>query len=254
MRGVRKPWPPANVSANGHAVCSMHQAASTFRGTLAATGDKSRHARSVFNSLEKSQLRAVLLTEQHHLCIYCERRVAGGPTEPPIEHWRPLSKDPEHALNWENLYLSCPTDDTCDDAKGGRRLAWSQEDDSLPWPTHLAYESLVGFTSGGEMYVRRDAPLTPAQRRALELAIEDQYDGGRRRSSILNLNQFALVAARKSAIDSERSRLHRDFPGRTASPSERRALAAAHLAQTERPAFVSIRVGYLNQTLGKQHP
>jgi uncharacterized protein (TIGR02646 family) len=263
MRGIRKPWPPANVSPAGQAARSMRQAEQAFRDSLAAAADKVAHARSRFDDLDKAKLRKVLYGEQHHVCVYCERRidekcerrVDDNVETPPIEHWRPLSQEPQHALEWENLYLSCPTSETCDDAKKGHRLAWEPAAPSLPWPTQQAYEKWVGFTSGGEMFVRADAPLTPAQRRALEVAIEDRDDdGGHLRRSILNLNHAALVAARKAAIDSEKSRLDREYRGRRASPTDRGAIAARMLRQTEYPAFVSVRVAYLQRALGRGRP
>ena len=151
----------------------------------------------------------------------------------------------------KNLYLSCTFVGTCDDAKADGRLAWSEDDADLPWPADASYEEWMGFTSGGETYVRRDAPITLAARRALELAIADQADGARRRRSILNLNHPALIEARKAAIDAERARMARDFPNRHATEDERRARADAMLNDRPYPPFVSIRVAYLRKTLGK---
>ena len=55
--------------------------------------------------------------EQRSLCIYCERRVAEGYPPPRIDHWYPLIRDPGLALRWDNLYLPCPSSETCDSAK-----------------------------------------------------------------------------------------------------------------------------------------
>jgi uncharacterized protein (TIGR02646 family) len=193
-------------------------------------------ARESFNALEKSKLRAVLYGEQHHLCVYCERRVKEANT-PPIEHWRPVKHAPHHALSWDNLYLSCPTEGTCDDAKNEQQLA-------LPWPTEKPYERAVGFTSGGEIYVRTDAPLTPADHQALEFAI----------CKIVKLNHDALVEARKAAIDAEMKRLARTYPGRHLEDAERAAEAQRVLAAPKREPFASIRVAYLEDTLGDGRP
>lgn len=254
MRGIKKRWPPLNVSADGHAPSSMRQAEQAFHGSLVNATNKAGHARSRFDDLHKPKLRAVLYGEQRHVCVYCERRVDETEPWPPVEHWRALSQEPQHAFDWENLYLSCPTSETCDDAKKWRQLAWDPADPSLPWPTQQAYENWVGFTSGGEIFVRSDAPLTPAQRRALELAIEDRDDGSQLRRSILNLNHPALVAARKAAIDSEKLRLDREYRGRRASPEERAGLATEMLQRKQYPAFVSIRVAYLKRALGRGQP
>lgn len=232
----------------------MQQAEQGFETSLATAQDKSAHARTTFDSLDKPKLRAVLLAEQRSVCVYCERRVEETEPPPPIEHWRPLANEPEHALNWENLYLSCPADGSCDDRKKGQRLAWTDNDQSLPWPTQVDYEKWVGFTSTGRMYVRSDAPLTTDQRRALELALDDRDDNGTRRLAILNLNHAALVAARKAAIDSEKDRLKKEFEGKTASKADRSSIATRLLAQAKRPQFVSIRVAYLEKSLGRGRP
>jgi uncharacterized protein (TIGR02646 family) len=254
MRGIRKRWLPANVSADGQAPSSLQQAEQAFLGSLAVATDRTAHARTKFGDLDKSKLRSVLYEEQRCICVYCERRVEEGADTPPVEHWIPLGDQPQRALHWENLYVSCPTQGVCDDAKGGHRLAWDAADPSLPWPTQQAYENWVGFTSGGEIFVRSDALLGAAARRALELAIEDRPDGGRTRKSILNLNHPALIAARKAAVDTERSRIERRFPGQRAPAAERANRAAQILAAVPYPPFVSVRVAWLTKTLGRGRP
>jgi uncharacterized protein (TIGR02646 family) len=259
MRGVRKPWPPKNVSPDGQTPGSMREAAESFQASLAAMADqsseaRSKHARSTFNNLDKKKLRAVLLAEQRSLCIFCERGVAETVPPPRVAHWRPINHEPEHALNWENLYLSCQTQGTCDVCQDNARLVWDEADPSLPWPTQVDYERWVGFTSTGEVYVRADASLTPEQRRALELAIADCDDNGTRRQTILNLNERKLVAARHAAITGEMDRLERNFKKRTASKEERAAIAEHLLKQTTRLPFVSTRVAYLKKMLGRGRP
>lgn len=232
----------------------MQQAASEFQASLANATNMSEHARACFDALDKRKLRAVLYREQRYLCVYCERQLAEEPEPPPIEHWRALNRAPQDALNWENLYLSCPSPDTCDGAKGGEWLAWESADVPLPWPTEVAYESWFGFTSGGEMYVRSQAPLTTEQRRALELAVTYWDDEGQQQHSILNLNHPALVAARKAVIDSERSRIEREYPNRRAPEAARRARAANLLQGPKYLAFVGVRVALLERALGKGRP
>lgn len=170
---------------------------------------------------------------------------------PPVEHWRPLSRDPDNALHWDNLYLSCPTMDTCDRAKGHRQLKGADADPDLPWPTELDYERLVGFTSRGEMYVRDDAHMNEATRKALELAVDDQQHGGTQRRAILNLNHPTLVAARQAALDSEQKRLLQEFENGTATNEEREERANQLLAREQLPAFLSIRVSWLRRQLGR---
>ena len=256
MRGIVKRAPPRNVSPDGQERASMQQAERNMRAGLPAAADPSHHARAHFDAMDKKKLRAVLLQEQRAICVYCERRIKDeeGEEVPPIEHWRSLSGCPDVALHWRNLYLSCPFTGTCDDAKAHRRLRWDEADADLPWPVEMQYERCVGWRSNGDIYVRTDAPLSDAQRRALELAIADRAAGAAKRTAILNLNHPALREARAAAIDAERARMGRDFPNRTATTEEKAERAAAMLDESPYPPFVSIRVAWLRKELGKNAP
>ena len=250
MRGLVKPRPPANVSPDGQEPRSFADAEQEYLAALAGRTNRVSFAKAEYDRLDKSKLRQVMYGEQGSLCVYCEQELSEN-SRPHVEHWRPRSRAPEHALHWRNLYLSCSTRDTCGECKGDRPLKGDDADPDPPWPTELDYERLVGFTSFGEMCVRDDANMSEATRRALELAIDDRQHGGRQRRAILNLNHPTLVEARRAALDSERTRLQRDFNQRTASREERAARATRLLGRNPRPAFVSIRVAWLRRTLGR---
>ncbi|WP_395848373.1 retron system putative HNH endonuclease [Cystobacter fuscus] len=228
-----------------------------LRTSLRTATSPSKHARAQFDSLDKEKLREVLSAEQRHLCIYCERELKDGGEPHRIEHWRPVSRSPSLALHWKNLYLSCASKDTCDGSKADQRLVWRDEDKDedakkdLPWPSDANYEEWIGFTSDGIAYVRADAPLDEARRKALELALADQEDEGQTRTSFLNLNSYSLAEARRAVIDVERERLARAFRGRTATDAERRASAQSLLAESRYRCFISVRVAYLHRLLGK---
>lgn len=251
MRGLRKPWPPGDVSPDGQEARSWKQAEENFLEGLPHTINRSAYARSTFDSMEKRKIRTVMYQEQGGLCVYCERRVEEGQPAPRIDHWRPLSAAPELALHWRNLYLSCATDTTCDCRKHESRFCADPTDADLPWPVDHAYERCVGFTSLGEAYVRTDAPLDDAQRKALVLALGVPHDDAVKDNGVLNLNHPALVAARVAALDSERSRLERDYKGKTASRDERIARATALLNVKPLREFISVRVRWLERSLGK---
>ena len=253
MRGISKPWPPQDVYPDGHAPASLREAEDAYREALpgVSDGDRAPFARSEFDRLDKRKLRHEMYREQHFLCIYCEQRVGEDHPPPRIDHWRPLGGDPALALHWRNLYLSCPTGETCDTAKGDRPLRWDPADPDLPWPADFPYEDVVGFTSRGEIYVRSDVELDDATRRALELAIADRPDGARVRRGIVNLNHADLVARRAATLDSERTRMERDFANRTATRDEREQRATLLLDMHPRLEFVSIRVAWLRKKLGR---
>ena len=263
MRGLSKPWPPRNVSPDGQAPRRFADAEREYLTALPGSANRTRFARTEFDRLDKGKLREVLSGEQASLCVYWERRLPENGErarmsrisenrEPArIEHWIPRSGAPEYALHWRNLYLSCATIDTCERAKGNRRLRWDDADPDLPWPTELDYERLVGFDGDGRMYVRNDVNIDEATRKALELAIDDLEYGGDRRRAILNLNHRTLVTRRRAALDSERRRMEKDFENRTATRAEREQRATRLLGRERLPAFVSIRVAWLRKTLGR---
>ena len=250
MRGIKKPWPPANVSPEGQEERTWRQAEEAFLEGLSGAKNQAEYARGTFDSMEKRKLREVMVREQGGLCVYCERRVVEDPGMARIDHWRPLSATPELALHWRNLYLSCATLTTCDCHKKDAPLRDPAGDD-LPWPVDHAYERSLGFTSLGEAYVRTDAPLDDAQRQALAFAIGDLHEDGTKDNGVLNLNHPALVAARNAALDSERTRLERDYRGKTASRPERETRATGLLADQPLKEFISIRVRWLERSLGK---
>ena len=250
MRGISKPWPPADVYPDDQAPASLRKAESEYLTRLREARDQVSLARSAFDGLAKQKLRVVMYREQRSLCIYCERRIAEGHPAPRIDHWYPRSRDPARALHWRNLYLSCPKPETCDSAKADHPFRWNA-DSHVPWPVDFRYEEVVGFTSDGRIYVRADVTLADAIRRALELAIADRADGDRVRRGILNLNHQALRKARVAAVRAERKRMERDFENRTATRSEREKRAFELLGRRPLPEFVSTRVSWLRRSLGR---
>ena len=57
-----------------------------------------------FDKLNKDQIREALIKEQHGLCVYCMSRIENTAESTVIEHWYPLSKSKEKALQYENLF------------------------------------------------------------------------------------------------------------------------------------------------------
>ena len=251
MRGLRKPWPPANVSPDGQAQRRFVDAEREYLADLQGAPDKVRFARAEFDRLDKPKLRQVMHGEQGSICVYCEQRLEENESPPIVEHWRPLSGAPEYAIHWHNLYLSCPSPESCDGSKGARRLAVDDGGPELPWPTEFAYERIVGYGRGGDMYVRDDVQIDGKARKALELAIDEGEHGGEQRKAILNLNHPTLVESRRAALDSERAKLERDVGHRTASREERAKRATELLGQNPLPEHISIRVAWLRNSLGR---
>lgn len=254
MRRIRKRWAPTNVSPDGQKPYTMQKAEEEFLEKLPSAAKPTDFARDQFDSLDKKKLRERLMEEHKGICVYCQSTLnADDAARPlPVEHWRPLGKNPELALHWENLYLSCPEPDSCDGSKKGVPLETDAPGSELPWRTVASYHDWLGISKLGEVYVRSDANISLAIRSALEAAIgrpekeEDDVATG-----ILRLNNRTLRAARVAAIDQERTLLHREFGEETATRAHREAHAGEMLRRDVYPSYVSTRVAYLRRTLGK---
>ena len=251
MRGLVKSGPPTNVRPDGQTPQPFVDAEREFLDDLAGRANKTKFARTEFDQLHKAKLRDVMYGEQGSICVYCERRLSEGVAPPHVEHWRPLSAAPELAFRWKNLYLSCSSENTCGSKKGSRPLKADDTDPDLPWPTEFDYEKVVGFTSAGHMYVRKDSGINDATRRALELAIDDIRHDGELRSSILNLNHPTLLEARRASLDSERAKLKRSSGQHVQSSQHRTVRATQILEQNPRPEHVSVRVAWLLDMLSR---
>lgn len=77
--------------------------------------DDTKAIRNAFESLPKDSVREILLKEQHYLCAYCMRRIQNDSFSTSIEHWFPLSRDKDRALDYGNMLA------VCDGGKHGNR-------------------------------------------------------------------------------------------------------------------------------------
>ena len=132
-------------------------------------------AKSAYDTLDKDEVRAALVSEQRHLCAFCERRLqtgkAGrtfteGETGPNhnvrIAHRTPVAVDSRLALTWENLIGSCDDERTCDVAQGSRAL--TVDPTKKVTVAQIRYERRDGtrglFASSDEPAIRRDLQET----------------------------------------------------------------------------------------------
>lgn len=60
-----------------------------------------------FDMLPKEQIRGSLIKEQHGLCAYCMKRIHNNGLSTTIEHFVPLSKDKDKALDYSNMLAVC---------------------------------------------------------------------------------------------------------------------------------------------------
>ncbi len=78
---------------------------------------------------EKQELREKLWNEQRGLCCYCCNGIIADHKGMRIEHWKPLSRYPQHQLDYWNLLAACPGNEGdaarehCDVCKGDKELS-----------------------------------------------------------------------------------------------------------------------------------
>jgi len=78
-------------------------------------------AREAFENLNKSLIRKNLIKEQHGLCAYCMRRIDDSPATK-IEHWQPIEKNPDGAIDYENMLAVCDGGQKVDKAYNKRHI------------------------------------------------------------------------------------------------------------------------------------
>lgn len=111
--------------------------------------------RSQFDRLPKPEIRDALLAEQHYLCAYCMKRIRNNKdgaeaVHMTIEHWFPLSKDKERALDYQNFLGVCmggsdiagPRNRVlCCDASKGNEINLTVDPLNRSMMRHIAYKS-----------------------------------------------------------------------------------------------------------------
>lgn len=112
--------------------------------------------RQCFDSLPKECIRKNLLQEQRYLCAYCMKRINDNPFDVAIEHWFPLSKDKEKALDYNNMIGVCKGGASvkvtgrekrelcCDAYKGDEEITIS--------PLNRDHMERIKYTKDGKIY------------------------------------------------------------------------------------------------------
>lgn len=157
--------------------------------------------RKVFDDdFPKSEVKKVLVHEQHGLCAYCMKRIRVD-NHSRVEHWKPLSEDKEKALDYHNMLGVCDGGEKasgqlgrilcCDAHKGEQKISIS--------PLNKGHMDGIAYKSDGTIYTEsRDANLEHDINEVLLLNGIRKKDGSFRDTST------ELVKGRRDAY--ERSR------------------------------------------------
>ncbi len=110
----------------------------------------------------KELLRQSLVTEQFHLCCYCNSEIKGLPLDTKVEHFLPKETYKEKAFHYGNLFAACnggervrPVELSCDSHKGYK----DPKKDNILSPllenvhSHFSYKEngeIIGKTNEGK--------------------------------------------------------------------------------------------------------
>ena len=112
-------------------------------------------ARTVFDCLDKNIIRNDLVNEQHGLCAYCMRRIDNN-SATTIEHWQPIDKNADGAIDYRNMLGVCDggrnvdtsADDRhilcCDASKGNQEITIN--------PCNPEHMRKIRYNEGGRIY------------------------------------------------------------------------------------------------------
>ncbi|MES2660468.1 MAG: retron system putative HNH endonuclease [Verrucomicrobiota bacterium] len=162
----------------------------------------------MLSSVAKQELRERLWEEQRGLCCYCCNGIIASESGMRIEHWKPLSKYPQHQLDYWNLMAACPGNEGqpgqehCDVCKGNEELSKN------PSNPHDRIDEIVRYLGNGE--VRSSHAAFDSELGENPWAVKTNYD------RVLNLNIAFLRNNRIGAMDAlqagfkKRGNLERD--------------------------------------------
>lgn len=97
-------------------------------GDFSGLSEEERHSytkllrKNYFDKLPKQIIRGVLLKEQHYLCAYCMLPITNDGQHMTIEHFFPLSRDKEKAIDYQNFLGTC---------KGGSDVALEEDEERI---------------------------------------------------------------------------------------------------------------------------
>lgn len=211
--------------------------------------------RQQFDLLPKQDIRQALLDEQYFLCAYCMRRIENEELHMNIEHWSPLSKDKDNALNYRNFLAVCkggadiPGNTKrrvlcCDAKKLDTELTIDPQDQEMM--SHIRYnkDGIILFH-----------PTSPSGRWTAEVihTIEQdinqilQLNGRPNRMGGIDDTATCIVKGRKDAWESGRQIIQRLHKKGSCTPKQIQNEMERLLSESPRKPFVGVTVYYLRR-------
>lgn len=159
--------------------------------------DDTKGIRAAFDSLPKEEIRQCLLEEQHYLCAYCMSRIENDGLRTSIEHWYPLSKDKNRALDYRNFLAVC---DGGKNWKGeGKHMlccdAYKSDEDELTI-SPLNKNQMEKLAYGSDGYIKTE----PEDKKLEEdITVKLRLNGIWKNGKFISDTSTGIVKARKDA-------------------------------------------------------
>lgn len=178
-----------------------------------AEGDAKAIRENWFEQLPKDVIREALLSEQHYLCGYCMKRITNDGSHTTIDHFIPLSKDKEKALDYQNMIAVCKGgEDTKlseDGERGKKRVlccdrSKGDEDELLLNPYNQQMMNEICYHRDGRIYFKGSAAWSKEAKEQIQKDInETLFLNGKvnkEDGSLIDDTATQLVKGRKDAF------------------------------------------------------
>lgn len=119
--------------------------------------------RNMFDEFSKPDIRETVIKEQHSICCYCMRRIRNSGSNMRIEHWYPLNRNKNKAIEYSNFLGACTgiysqdytEKQCCDNSKSGKIIMLD--------PRNQSMMDQIKYKSNGEVYFEKSSAWTEEQ-------------------------------------------------------------------------------------------
>ncbi|MGN0483718.1 MAG: retron system putative HNH endonuclease [Lachnospiraceae bacterium] len=200
--------------------------------------------RNIFNNeFPKDEVKEVLIHEQRGLCAYCMRRIHRD-SHSRVEHFIPLSKDKEKALDYNNMLGVCDGGEKTTGQK--KRIvccdAHKSELEIFTSPLNKVQMDKIAYRPDGRIYTNpKDATMERDINEILLLNGITKPDGSVRDTAT------EILKGRRDAYDRAREMMRRmKKKGKCTSSSVKKVIETL-INQEEREEYVGVKLYYFKK-------
>lgn len=213
--------------------------------------------RAQFDKLPKADIRMELIKEQHHLCAYCTKRIRNEELHMTIEHWIPLSKNKDKALDYKNFLGVCKGG--ADVSVNGRRIlccdgSKGDETQMVINPLNSRMMEQIAYRKDGTIYFMPSSEWGDEIVEQIEKDINETLCLNGKRDSKGELvadTSTCLLKGRKDAYRQVKKQLERLSQKNNISSKHLKNLIKGVQEREELPEFAGVTTFFLNRVYKK---